>query len=337
MPATQSDQATPQPESDSEDAPYLFYPNHPAYQVDGLFRIGIKCCPPLERAEQWVLPYAVISRKIAVAEEMRQENEYGLPNQDAVNHFAFTETRPPFIHAELRMLLQEAAVMQALMGGAFQATITDPKITLHLSDITQRDWGLKAQAEAKAEQQRIAAEERRAQWADARFIIIKHNPYPGVPPMTIDRATSMLAAEFSYTLEVTYRQQHVRGVTVAGLATNQVQAWVGPPLAANTPSMLQDTELGFAKWEFTFAIPDPAACTRCHQVWTPCATKNRWQACQTHLYHQKQRQRQLRLLEGYEAPTRATRSTRARPLLTLSDVTTNSAALQRALNLPRNR
>ena len=83
--------------------------------------------------------------------------------------------------------------------------------------------------------------------------------------MKVDRATSMLLADFAYVLEATYRQQHVRGVTVAGLATNQVQAWVGPPLATSLPAMLQDPELGFAKWEYTFASLDPAACTRCNQ------------------------------------------------------------------------
>jgi hypothetical protein len=164
MPVYQQDQeASPQPEYEDKEAPYLFYTSHPAYQVDKMYRVGIKCCPPLEKAEQWVIPYAIISRKIAEAEELQKENEYGIPNQDAVHHFAFTENRPPFVHVELRMPLKEAAVMQTLMGGAFQTTVSDSRINLHLSDITQRDWGLQIHAAKVAEQNRVAAAERRAQ------------------------------------------------------------------------------------------------------------------------------------------------------------------------------
>ena len=44
-----------------------------------------------------------------------------------------------------------------------------------------------------------------------REIIIKHNGYPGVPPLTKNRIENMLRQHFGHVRAITYKKQHVKG------------------------------------------------------------------------------------------------------------------------------
>ena len=331
-PSTLTDAANlPSPTPAPADNPTtLDYASHPAYMQDEMYRIEVTCEPGFDRPDQWTYPYVTIAAIVAEAETCGQVNKYGLPNQDAVNQFAFMENRPPYVHATLVMPLSHAAAMHAIMKGEVRTVINDPKVKLSLEDAGIRDWTLRN--EAKERQRQAERRQQEAQWLyqHTREITIKHNGYPGVPPLTKNRVEAMLRQHFGHVRAITYKKQHVKGVTVQGVTSLSMLAWVGEPMTPYPPAMLQDEQIPFAKYEYIYSVPVKGACIRCHQQWTACVRQGKWQTCTTHLYFRRQKER---LEKETAQPPRGegSRQTRmSRTTISKADLLNDGPALQRA-------
>jgi hypothetical protein len=220
--------------------------------------------------------------------------------------------------------------MQAMMGGQSEAVIADDKVHITLSDQTLESWHARADKARREELEQARAAEMQRLSQLLRKIVIKPNYMLGIPPLTLARAQDMLSSHFLHVAEVSYMQQHVNGVPVLGVNTNNIAAWVGPPLGwgHQAPQLLRDSEVSYAKWEYYFAVQDPDACSRCHQTWTPCALKKDWCRCSAHLYFKRQRQRQHPGPPDASPATR--RDSRPRHALTPSDIINATPALSRA-------
>ena len=194
-----------------------------------------------------------------------------------------------------------------------------------------RNWSITEAAEKKKKQDKEAAQRRIWLWENTRQILIKHNPHTGVPPLTPQRVKAMLKEHFTIVLEPKYRDQNVCGVNVNGVKGISMHVNVGRPLGLQLPEMLQDQEIQFARWEYKFTVVEVAdACPRCHQTWTPCARKGKWQACTVHGYFRRQIEREGRRPSDKKQPaTRAPRTSRS--TLSVQDLTTHSPAYRRAM------
>ena len=323
--------APPEPDpntgSTATEADTQYYAIHPAYTE--VLRLRVTVEPARDKPEDWHIPYAIISHLIEVA-VMEGRNQYGLPDADSISNFAFSETHPPYSTVDLVLPRSDAATMQAIMGGAHEILISDRKATVKISDASQIDYMLRQKAMEKERAAAAKAEERRWRLDNTRKVIVKPNHHPGIPPLTLDRAAELLAQHFSHVSGAAFLPQQIRGVTVQGVYTNHVFAWVGAPWGGlSVPQMLTDSHCSYAKWEYYFAVASKNACKRCHQSWTPCATEGKWWLCAPHCYFARQKQRHEQ--GPHKRPRPAATARRSRRSLTKEDICNNTKALSTAM------
>ena len=313
----------------SQPDPDTIYTTHEAYLNFNTYVLQLTCKPTFGKAAEWVVPYVLLCNFVSQAAQEAQ-NQYGMPDTDAFVNLAFNETKAPYSTLTLCMPIAHAATMQAMMGGQPEAVIADDKVHITLVDQTLQSWHARADEARREEIEQARAAERHRINQTLRKIVVKPNHCLGIPPLTLARAQDMLHSHFSQVAEVGYMQQHVNGVPVLGVHTHSIAAWVGPPLGGGhaVPQLLRDSEVSYAKWEYYFAVPDPDACSRCHQTWTPCALKKDWRRCSAHLYFKRQRQRQHP--EPSDTSPAARRETRQRHALTPGDIINATPAMSRA-------